>query len=149
MGIITKRITNPLQPLYDIIGKQSDNPYGSSLLSKSTKNSHELIRELNNNSKNYQIESQRENFVPKFEDSTLSKNQNNRYSNNGGLDEIVRKDEFAVSNNLSGNAHNNQYYGFMHDKYLISGQTNPLNSRISTLNKSLLNPDTARKFDIK
>ena len=123
--------------------KENDNPYGNTLFSKSTRKSHDI--KPFNNSNYYHTETQSVSIVPKVEDS--SKLQNNRYSNKESLQNMNKNDFNHSSLNENNHSNINDHYGFIHDKYLISSEINPMNSRLSTFNKSILNPDTAHKFD--
>ena len=68
------------------------------------------------------------------------------------LQNVKSESAVILNNNVknsseNGNYNSNDTFGFIHDKYLISSEINPMNSRLSTFNKSILNPDTAHKFD--
>lgn len=144
-GIVTKRSTNPLDPNYKMLSEEINNPYGNTLFSKGSKKNIVLESRVQENGLN--IIGSNSTSEKRTENLESNKIHNNRYEINDNFQFTNNKDSSINNNpsqrdNLNENSSGETNFGIIHDKYLVSSQMNPLKSRLSPSNKSLLNPET-------
>ncbi len=144
-GIVTKRSTNPLDPNYRMLSEEINNPYGNTLFSKGSKKIIDLESKVQENG--LQIIGSNYTMEKKFDNTEPNKIYNNRYETNDNYQFTNIKDSSMINNpslreNVNVNSSGETNFGIMHDKYLISAHLNPMKSRLSPSNKSILNPET-------
>ncbi len=151
-GIVTKRSTNPLDPNYRMLSDEINNPYGNTLFSKGSKKIHELENKVQENG--LHIIGSNSTIEKRIDYTEPNKIYNNRYETNDNLQFTNNKEHSSINNpsltdNLNVNPSGETNFGIIHDKYLISAHLNPVKSRLSPSNKSLLNPETNKSRYMK
>jgi hypothetical protein len=128
-----------------MLSEEINNPYGNTLFSKGSKKIIDLESKVQENG--LQIIGSNYTMEKKFDNTEPNKIYNNRYETNDNYQFTNIKDSSMINNpslreNVNVNSSGETNFGIMHDKYLISAHLNPMKSRLSPSNKSILNPET-------